>query len=92
MAVIDCPEVNFHLIKIRLLLSLDDDSVPNTQVNVPPLLSIKLPEAHPGSEDVGIPEPRYAWNISAQPFVPDNEVVQDELFGIHTKHPAHDPV
>ena len=67
MAVIDCPEVNFHLIKIRLLLSFDDDSVPNTQVVVPPLLVIKPPEEHPGSADVGIPAPLYAWNISAQP-------------------------
>jgi hypothetical protein len=90
--VIDCPEVSFHLIKIRLLLSLDDDSVPNTQVNVPPLLSISPPDEHPGSPDVGTPAPRYAWNMSAQPFVPDNEVVHAELSGMQIKHPAHDPV
>ena len=92
MAVIDCPEVNFHLIKILLLLSLDDDSVPNTQVVVPPLLVIRPPEEHPGSADVGIPAPLYAWNISAQPLVPESDVVHAELSGIQTKHPAADPV
>jgi hypothetical protein len=71
---------------------LDEDSVPNTHVNVPPLLSITPPEEHPGSADVGIPDPRYAWNISAHPFVPDSDVVHAELSGIQTKHPAVDPV
>jgi hypothetical protein len=62
------------------------------QVNVPPLLPITPPEEHPGSDDVGTPAPLYAWNISAQPFVPDKDVVHVELLGIQTKHPAAEPV
>ena len=89
--VIDCPEVNFHLIRILLLESLEEDSVPKVHVNVPPLVSISPPEDHPGSAVVGTPEPLYAANISAHPFVPDNEVVQVELSGIHTQHPATEP-
>ena len=89
--VTDCPEVNFHLIRILLLESFDDDSVPNVQVNVPPLVSMTPPVAQPGSPPVGIPAPLYAWNISAQPLVPDNDVVHAELSGIQTKHPANEP-
>tara|TARA_B100000678_G_C18175025_1_gene488784 strand:+ start:1092 stop:1379 length:288 start_codon:yes stop_codon:yes gene_type:complete len=89
--VIDCPEVNFHLIRILLLESLEEDSVPKVHVNVPPSVSISPPEEHPGSADVGTPDPLYAANISAQPFVPDSEVVQVELSGIHTQHPATEP-
>ena len=88
----ESPASNRHRIRILLLLSLDDDSVPNTQVNVPPLLVINPPEEHPGSADVGIPAPLYAWNISAQPLVPDSDVVQVVLLGIHTKHPEQDPL
>ena len=78
--------------KILLFESLEDDSVPNTQVNVPPLLSIRPPEEHPGSAVVGTPAPLYAWNISAQPFLPESDVVHAELSGIHTQHPASAPV
>ena len=86
------PLVNLNLIKTLLLESLEDDSVPNTQVNVPPLVSITPPEEHPGLALLGTPEPIYAWNIFAQPLVPDNDVVQVELSGIHTQHPANAPV
>ena len=86
------PLVNLNLIKTLLLESLEDDSVPKTQVVVPPLLSITPPEEHPGYAGVGTPAPLYAWNISAQPFVPENEVCQVELSGICTQHPAQDPV
>tara|TARA_R100000231_G_scaffold183_3_gene329 strand:+ start:211 stop:534 length:324 start_codon:yes stop_codon:yes gene_type:complete len=92
ISLIELPLVNLNLIKTLLLESLEDDSVPNTQVNVPPFVSITPPEEHPGSAVVGTPDPLYAWNISAQPFVPDNEVVHVELSGIHTQHPAKDPV
>ena len=88
MVVIDCPEFNLQRIKMRLFESLDEDSVPNTQVNVPLLPFIAPPEEHPGSADVGTPAPLYAWNISAQPFVPDKDDVQVELFGIQTQQPA----
>ena len=88
----ESPASNRHRIRILLLLSFDDDSVPNTQVVVPPLLVINPPEEHPGSADVGIPAPLYAWNISAQPLVPDSDVVQFVLLGIHTKHPEQDPL
>tara|TARA_B100001029_G_C14672588_1_gene240294 strand:+ start:223 stop:549 length:327 start_codon:yes stop_codon:yes gene_type:complete len=86
------PLVNLNLIKTLLLESLEDDSVPKVHVNVPPLVSISPPEEHPGSAVVGTPDPLYAWNISAQPFVPDNDVVQVLLSGIHTQHPVSDPV
>jgi len=88
MAVIDCPEFNLQRIKTRLFESLDEDSVPNTHVNVPPVPFIAPPEEHPGSADVGTPAPLYAWNMSAQPLVPDKDEVHVELSGIHTQHPA----
>ena len=86
------PSVNLNLIKTRLLLSLEDDSDPNTQVNVPTLVSITPPDAQPGFSLLGTPAPMYAWNISAQPFVLDNPDVHVELSGKHTKHPANQPV
>ena len=43
---IDCPEVNLNRTKI-LLLPFDDDSSPNTQVNVPEPPDITVPKAHP---------------------------------------------
>ena len=92
MAVIESPESNRHRIKILLLLSLDDDSVPKVQVNVPLVPSIFPPLAHPGSVDIGVPAPLYATNIFAQPFGPDNAVVHVELSGIHTQHPPYVPV
>ena len=88
----ELPSVNLNLIKTRLLLSLEDDSDPNTQVNVPPFVSITPPDAQPGFALLGTPAPIYAWNISAQPFVLDNPLVHVELSGIHTKHPANEPV
>ena len=87
---IDCPEVNLKRTKI-LLLPLDDDSVPNTQVNVPLDPDITVPKAHPLSALLGLPAPEYASNISAQPFVLLNPVVQVEFSGRQTKHPAYDP-
>ena len=92
MALIESPESNRHRFKILLLLSLDDDSVPKVQVNVPFVPAMFPPLAHPGSEDMGVPAPLYAVNISAQPFVPDKFVVQVELSGIHTQHPPYVPV
>ena len=86
------PSVNLNLIKTRLLLSLEDDSDPNTQVNVPPFVSITPPDAQPGFALLGTPAPMYAWNISAQPFLPESDVVHVELSGIHTQQPASDPV
>ena len=88
MAVIDCPEFNLQRIRILLLESFEEDSVPKTQVNVPLEPFITPSEEAPGSADVGIPAPLYAANISAHPFVPDNEEVHEELSGIHTQHPA----
>ena len=41
----ELPLVNLNLIKTRLLLSLEDASDPNTQVNVPPFVSITPPDA-----------------------------------------------
>ena len=90
--VTDCPEANFHLIRILLLESFDDDSVPNVQVNVPRLLTITPPDEHPGKAFQGTPALGAAWNISAQPLVLLNPVVHEELFGIHTQHPVQDPV
>ena len=84
---IDCPEVNLNRTKI-LLLPFDDDSSPNTQVNVPLDPDITVPKAHPLSALLGLPAPEYASYISAQPFVPLNPVVQVEFSGKHTKHPA----
>jgi hypothetical protein len=49
---------------------------------------ITVPKAHPLSALLGLPAPEYASNISAQPFVPLNPVVQVEFSGKHTKHPA----
>ena len=72
-------------------VSLDDDSVPNTQVNEPPLLSITPPDEQPGSAVVGTPEPLYAWNMSAQPLVPDKDVFHAVLFGIVTQQPEQEP-
>ena len=77
MFVIDCPEVNLNRTKI-LLLPFDDDSVPNTQVNVPVPPDITVPKAQPLSALLGLPAPEYALNISAQPFVLLNPVVQVE--------------
>tara|TARA_X000000368_G_scaffold320312_1_gene257539 strand:- start:18 stop:392 length:375 start_codon:yes stop_codon:yes gene_type:complete len=88
ISLIDCPEVNLNLTKITLSLAFDDDSVPNTQVNVPPLLSITPPDEHPGKAFLGTPAFGAAANISAQPLVLLNPVIQLELFGIHTQHPA----
>ena len=45
-----------------------------------------------GIADVGIPAPLYAWNISAQPLVPESDDVHAELSGIQTKHPAAFPL
>ena len=87
MFEIDCPEVNLNRTKI-LLLPFDDDSSPNTQVNVPEPPDITVPKAHPLSALLGLPAPEYASNISAQPFVLLNHVVQVEFSGKHTKHPA----
>ena len=84
----ELPLVNLNLIKTRLLLSLEDDSDPNTQVNVPPFVSITPPDAQPGFALLGTPAPMYAWNISAQPFVLLIPVVQVEFSGRHTKQPA----
>ena len=84
---IDCPEVNLNRTKI-LLLPFDDDSSPNTQVNVPEPPDITVPKAHPLSALFGLPAPEYASNISAQPFVLLNPVVQVEFSGKQTKHPA----
>jgi hypothetical protein len=44
----DRPLVNLNLTNIRLLVSLDEDSVPKTEVNVPGEPLINVPEAHPG--------------------------------------------
>ena len=88
----ELPSVNLNLIKTLLLLSLEDDSDPNTQVNVPPFVSITPPDAHPGFALLGTPAPTYAWNIFAQPLVLDNPEVHVELSGIHTQHPANEPV
>ena len=88
MEVIDCPLDSFHLTRILFSGSLDEDSVPKTQVNVPPLLSMTPPEEQPGSDDVGTPDPLYDWNMSAQPFVPDSELVHDVLSGIDIQHPS----
>ena len=88
----ELPLVNLNLIKTRLLLSLEDDSDPNTQVNVPPFVPITPPDAQPGFALLGTPAPMYAWNISAQPLVLDNPLVHVELSGIQTKHPASEPV
>ena len=87
MFVIDCPEVNLNRTNI-LLLPFDDDSSPNTQVNVPELPDITVPKAHPLSALLGLPAPEYASNISAQPFVLLNPVVQVEFSGKQTKQPA----
>ena len=87
MFVIDCPEVNLNRTNI-LLLPFDDDSSPNTHVNVPPLPFITVPKAHPLSALLGLPAPEYALNISAHPFVLLNPVVQVEFSGRHTKQPA----
>ena len=88
IAVIETPESNFHLIRIRYgFEAFDDDSVPNTHLNVPLDPFIIVPEAHPASEDVGTPAPRYAENIVAQPFVPDKDAIHAELLGMHTKQP-----
>ena len=87
MLVIDCPEVNLNRTKI-LLLPFDDDSSPNTQVNVPLDPDIAEPNAHPLSILFGLPEPAYKSNISAQPFVLLNPVVQVEFSGRQTKQPA----
>ena len=84
---IDCPEVNLNRTKI-LLLPFDDDSSPNTQVNVPLDPDITVPKAHPLSALLGLPAPEYASNISAQPFVLLNPVVQVEFSGRQTKQPA----
>ena len=84
---IDCPEVNLNRTKI-LLLPFDDDSSPNTQVNVPLDPDITVPKAHPLSALLGLPAPEYASYISAQPFVLLNPVVQVEFSGKQTKHPA----
>ena len=86
------PSVNLNLIKTRLLLSLEDDSDPNTQVNVPPFVSITPPDAQPGFALLGTPAPMYAWNMSAQPFVALKPVVQVEFSGRQTKQPASEPV
>ena len=56
---IDCPEVNLNRTKI-LLLPFDDDSSPNTQVNVPDPPDITVPKAHPLSALLGLPAPEYA--------------------------------
>ena len=88
MAVIDWPEFNFQRINIRLLESFEEDSVPNTQVKVPLDPVITPPDEHPGSAEVGIPAPLYAWNMFAHPFVPDNDEVHAELSGIQTQQPA----
>ena len=85
--MIESPLSNRNRIRILLLLSFDDDSVPNTEVNVPLEPLIFPPEAHPGSHDVGTPEPRYAANILAQPFVPESAEVHAELSGKQTQHP-----
>ena len=53
---IDCPEVNLNRTKI-LLLPFDDDSSPNTQVNVPVPPDITVPKAHPLSALLGLPAP-----------------------------------
>ena len=54
MFEIDCPEVNLNRTKI-LLLPFDDDSSPNTQVNVPPDPDITVPKAQPLSALLGLP-------------------------------------
>ena len=69
------------------LEAFDVDSVPNVQVNVPLEPDITVPTAHPGSEDVGTPEPRYAVNIFAQPFVPDKDDIHAEFCGMQTQQP-----
>ena len=56
MFEIDCPEVNLNRTKI-LLLPFDDDSSPNTQVNVPLDPDITVPKAHPLSALLGLPAP-----------------------------------
>jgi hypothetical protein len=71
-----------------LFKSPEDDEVPKTQVNVPLEPVITPPDEHPGSADVGIPAPLYAWNIFAQPLVPDKDEVHAELLGIQIQQPA----
>jgi len=91
--VIESPASNLHRIRIRNgEPAFDDDSVPNVQVNVPLEPDITVPVAHPGSAVVGIPAPRYAVNISAHAFLPDNDVFHAELLGIHTQQPPYVPV
>ena len=87
MFEIDCPEVNLNRTKI-LLLPFDDDSSPNTQVNVPLEPVINDPNAHPLSALFGLPAPAYAFYISAHPIVLLNPVVQVEFSGRRTKHSA----
>ena len=87
MFVIESPDDNLNRTNI-LLLPFDDDSVPNTQVNVPLDPDITVPKAHPLSALFGLPAPEYASNISAHPFVLLNPVVQVEFSGRQTKQPA----
>ena len=91
MFVIESPDDNLNRTNI-LLLPFDDDSSPNTQVNVPLDPDITVPKAQPLSALLGLPAPEYASNISAQPFVLLKPVVQVEFSGRQTKQPAYVPV
>ena len=68
--MIESPASNLHRIRIRNgEPAFDDDSVPNVQVNVPLEPDITVPTAHPGRPFLGAPDPLYAVNIFAHPFV-----------------------
>ena len=82
------PDVSFTLTNILLLESFDDDCSPNTHLNVPLLPVITPPSDHPGFALLGVPDPEYAWNMSAHPFVALNPVTHALLSGIQTLHPA----
>ena len=90
MFVIESPDVNLNRTNI-LLLPFDDDSSPNTQVNVPLEPDITEPRAQPLSALLGLPAPEYAFDISAHPFVLLNPVVHVEFSGRHTKQPEYEP-
>ena len=74
------------------LVAFDDDSVPNTHLNVPLDPDITVPDAQPGAAFLGTPDPLYAVNIFAHPFVLLSPVVHPELSGILTQQPPYEPV
>ena len=56
--MIESPASNLHRIRIRYgLVAFDDDSVPNTHLNVPLDPDITVPDAQPGAAFLGTPDP-----------------------------------